>query len=63
MIDRWLALSLALNVMNRSLGQADAYPFVLSRVVIEKLRFVDKLVRASGQPSPTGSSGIVGQAG
>lgn len=62
MIDRWLALSLALNVMNRSLGQGDAYPFVLSPVVIEKLRFVDLVVNASGQSSPTNASGIVGQA-
>lgn len=62
MIDRWLALSLALNVMNRSLGRGDAYPFVLSPVVIEKLRFVDQVVTSLGQSSPTSASAIVGQA-
>lgn len=44
MIDRWLALSFALNAMSRSLGYDNVYPFVLSETVIAKLRFVDAVV-------------------
>ena len=53
-IELWLPLSWALNMINRSMGKEDLYPFVLSPPVIEKLRFVHDLVRASGvQPRPT----------
>ena len=41
----WLSLSAALNAMNRSLGQDDLYPYVLTPAVIGKLAFVDGLVR------------------
>lgn len=41
----WVALSSALNSFNRSMGLADAYPFVLSPRVTEKLAFVHDLVR------------------
>ena len=44
MIDRWIALTYALNSLNRSLGHADAYPFVLTPPVIEKLRFVHDVI-------------------
>lgn len=43
----WVALTSALNSFNRSMGLADAYPFVLSPKVNEKLAFVHDLVRAS----------------
>jgi hypothetical protein len=43
----WVALSTALNSFNRSMGLADAYPFVLSPRVNEKLAFVHDLVRAA----------------
>lgn len=45
-IERWLALSYALNQLSRSIGQGDLYPFILTAPVIEKLRFVDCCVRA-----------------
>jgi hypothetical protein len=45
----WVALSSALNSFNRSMGLPDAYPFVLSERVNEKLAFVHALVRA---PAP-----------
>jgi hypothetical protein len=50
-IDAWLPLSYALNAMNRSMGKDDAYPFVLSPSVLEKLRLVHALViaEAAGQ--------------
>jgi hypothetical protein len=40
----WLALSYALNAINRSMGHDDLYPFVLSPPVIEKLACVDSLI-------------------
>lgn len=42
----WLPLSYALNAINRSMGAADAYPFVLTAEVQRKLAFVDRRVRA-----------------
>jgi hypothetical protein len=43
-VQSWLALTLALNAMSRSIGQGDLYPFVLSDTVIEKLDFVHDVV-------------------
>ena len=42
--DSWLALSSALNSLNRSMGAPDPYPFVLAEPVIQKLGFVHDLV-------------------
>jgi hypothetical protein len=47
LIDNWLPLSLALNSLNRAMGQSDLYPFVLSVPAIDKLGFVHDLVRAT----------------
>lgn len=46
MIETWFPLTYVLNNLNRGLGQADAYPFVLSPPAIEKLRFVHETVRS-----------------
>lgn len=51
-IESWLALTLALNGMSRSIGQDDLYPFVLSDTVIEKLDFVHHVVSADRQIDP-----------
>jgi len=40
LIQRWLPLCFALNSLNRSMGHADFYPFILSADVVEKLRFI-----------------------
>lgn len=45
LIDAWMPLTVALNVLNRSMGQADGYPFVLPQAVQDKLGFVHDLVR------------------
>ena len=45
--DAWVALSSALNSFNRSMGLADAYPFVLSPTVYEKLGFLHQLVHTA----------------
>jgi hypothetical protein len=47
LLDAWLPLTYALNAINRSLGEADLYPFVLAPPVIEKLAFIDGLVQAA----------------
>ena len=44
----WVPLSSLLNSLNRALGQPDAYPFVLTPAVIEKLGFIQKVVREAG---------------
>ena len=41
----WLPLCYAVNSLNRSMGHADFYPFVISKPVIEKLNFIHELVR------------------
>ena len=40
LVNEWQALTYVLNNLTRGLGHTDAYPFVLSGPVIEKLRFV-----------------------
>jgi hypothetical protein len=39
-INSWLPLTFAVNSINRSMGQPDLYPFVLTPAVISKLAFV-----------------------
>ena len=43
-IDRWLPLAWALNMVNRSMGRDDLYPFVLPGPVLEKMRFVHTVI-------------------
>jgi hypothetical protein len=45
LIDAWLPLTYAMNSLNRCMGAADLYPFVLSEPAIAKLGFVHRLVR------------------
>jgi len=54
MIDIWLPLSWSLNMVNRSMGKRDLYPFVLPVPVLEKMRFVHAAVdeTATGKPEP-----------
>jgi len=40
----WVPLTLAMNCLNRAMGQPDLYPFVLNEDVFAKLAFVDSLV-------------------
>jgi hypothetical protein len=48
LVRAWLPLTYAVNSLNRSMGQPDLYPFVLSPVAIDKLGFVHALVRGAG---------------
>lgn len=43
-IATWRELSITLNELNRSIGHGDAYPFVVTTVVEDKLAFVDGFV-------------------
>lgn len=43
-IDMWLPLSWSLNMINRSMGKEDLYPFVLPPAVLDKMRFIHTVV-------------------
>lgn len=43
-IEMWLPMSWALNMVNRSMGKDDLYPFVLPVPVLEKMRFIHTVV-------------------
>lgn len=47
LLEAWLPLSLAINSLNRAMGQADAYPFVTPQPVVDKMVYIHALVRAS----------------
>jgi len=55
-IDSWLPLTFAVNSINRSMGIADLYPFVLAPAVIVKLSFIHERIHAAGG-RPTGDEG------
>jgi hypothetical protein len=44
LIDMWLPLSWSLNMVNRSMGHDDLYPFVLPAAVLEKMRFIHTVI-------------------
>jgi hypothetical protein len=50
LVAAWTSLTVALNSLSRSMGQPDAYPFALSEVVVEKLRFVHEVVSDAADP-------------
>ena len=39
----WVPLSISLNMINRSMGKDDLYPFVIPTPVLDKLEFVASL--------------------
>ena len=43
-IELWLPLAWALNMVNRSMGKEDLYPFVLPPAVLDKMRFIHNVV-------------------
>ena len=43
-IEMWLPLAWALNMVNRSMGHEDLYPFVLPPAVLEKMRFIHTVI-------------------
>jgi hypothetical protein len=43
-IEMWLPLAWALNMLNRSMGKDDLYPFVLPVPVLDKMRFIHNVI-------------------
>jgi len=48
----WQAVTLTLNSLSRSMGLSDAYPFVVSKPVLGKLRFIHQLIHEHAGPKP-----------
>ncbi|MGC1348237.1 MAG: putative zinc-binding peptidase [Xanthobacteraceae bacterium] len=57
LVEAWLALTFAVNSVNRSMGLHDLYPFVLGPLAVAKLTFVQERIRAvtSRKPETRGS--------
>jgi hypothetical protein len=51
-IDMWLPLVWSLNMVNRSMGRDDLYPFVLPAPVLEKMRFIHSIIDEVGAAAP-----------
>jgi len=45
LIRAWVPLTVAINGLNRSMGQPDLYPFVLSPPVMVKLQYIHELIQ------------------
>jgi hypothetical protein len=52
LIKAWVPLTIAMNAVNRSIGNPDFYPFVLSQAISAKLQFVHHLIHDARMPSP-----------
>jgi hypothetical protein len=50
LISAWLPLTFAFNNINRSMGESDLYPFILSDTVIRKLQFVHAIIKEEQEP-------------
>ena len=44
-LSEWANLSVILNALNRSMGVDDAYPFVITPIIGQKLAFIDRMVK------------------
>jgi hypothetical protein len=62
MVEDWLPLTYVLNNLNRGLGLADSYPFVLSPRVIEKLRFIHDTIYVRAEPAAVSGGAASGAA-
>jgi len=49
-IENWVPVTVALNNMNRAMGQPDLYPFVLNNSVMAKLQFINDLIHEAHSP-------------
>jgi hypothetical protein len=50
-LDEWPEFTVLLNELNRAMGLQDAYPFVISDRIADKLRFIHQLLRAAVRSS------------
>lgn len=46
-VNAWVPVTVAINNLNRSMGQPDLYPFVLPVAVLDKLQFIHEIVHAA----------------
>ncbi|MEZ2222216.1 putative zinc-binding metallopeptidase [Rhizobium sp. RCC_161_2] len=44
LVSAWIPLSVAINAIQRSMGQPDAYPFILSSPVVTKLEYIRQVI-------------------
>lgn len=51
LISQWMALTVALNSLNRSMGHEPSYPFALSAPVIDKLALIHRVVHETASPA------------
>jgi hypothetical protein len=51
----WMPLTISLNMINRSMGKADLYPFVIPDPVLDKLEFIASLRPRRGAPRVQGA--------
>ncbi|MDE1993446.1 MAG: putative zinc-binding metallopeptidase [Rhizobiaceae bacterium] len=51
LVSAWIPLTVAINSIQRSMGQRDSYPFVLSPPVVTKLEYMRQLIADASQPS------------
>jgi hypothetical protein len=56
LVQAWGPLTVALNALNRSMGLADPYPFVLPAPAIEKIRFVHDVIERAAVLSQTNAA-------
>jgi hypothetical protein len=49
LVAEWGPFSFAENAINRSMGQADLYPFTLSKQIVAKLDYINRLLQRAGQ--------------
>ncbi len=51
-LNEWTGLTVLLNEMNRTMGQADFYPFALPEPAVAKLHFVHQVIASAAQKHP-----------
>ena len=52
LVEAWVALTFAVNSINRSMGLRDLYPFVLGPHAVAKLTFIQQRIMAVAKPAP-----------
>lgn len=57
LVNSWVRLTTVLNELARSMGQHDFYPFVMSRPVLKKLHFIQKVITAESEQSSIAQQG------
>ncbi len=56
LVEAWLPLTYAVNSLNRAMGQADLYPFVIPPAVVEKMAYIHDLIRRRGSAGRVAST-------